>query len=52
MIAPPSPLAVPARCGRTDSIPAVALGMRQPVADADEGAEAEEDDRRCRTQPP
>ena len=30
MIAPPKPDAVPARCGRTDSRPAVALGMDSP----------------------
>ena len=31
MIAPPNPLAVPARCGRTDSVPAVAFGMTIPL---------------------
>ena len=31
MIALPSPDAAPARCGRTDSMPAVALGMVIPL---------------------
>ena len=31
MIAPERPEAVPARCGRTDSAPAVALGMVMPL---------------------
>jgi len=31
MIAPPSPDAVPARCGRTDKRPAVAVGMQSPL---------------------
>ena len=31
MIAPPRPLAEPARCGRTDSMPAVALGIDIPL---------------------
>ena len=30
MIDPPRPDAVPARCGRTDIMPAVALGMVRP----------------------
>ena len=30
-MAPPSPDAVPARCGRTDNMPAVALGITMPL---------------------
>ena len=30
IMAPPRPLAVPARCGRTDNIPEVALGKTSP----------------------
>jgi len=31
MIAPPIPLAVPARCGRTDNMPAVEFGKTNPL---------------------
>ena len=31
MMAPPKPLAVPARCGRTDNMPAVAFGITRPL---------------------
>ena len=49
IIAPDSPLAVPARCGRTDSAPAVALGMSHAVAQAHQGHQPEEGERGAET---